>query len=34
MCWDVGGGVEKCWGRCEENIREVWQSVLGVWGEV
>ena len=37
----MGGGVEKCWGRCGENIREVWESVLGcgggkgeMWGEV
>ena len=29
MCWGVGGGVEKYWGRCEENIREMWESVLG-----
>ena len=41
VCWGVGGGVEKCWGRCGENIREVWESVLGcgggkgeMWGEV
>ena len=51
-CWGRCGGVGKCvrgvwgcvekyWGRCGENIREVWESVLGrgggkgeMWGEV